>query len=40
MVSSQGPNPYTQNDCLTYYDFRLLVTELDRNGQALGALRE
>ena len=37
MVSGQGPNPYTQNDCLTYYDFRPLVNELDRNGQALGA---
>ncbi|HEY2487245.1 MAG TPA: alkaline phosphatase family protein, partial [Candidatus Binataceae bacterium] len=37
MVSGQGPNPYTQNDCLTYYDFRTLVNELDRNGQALGA---
>lgn len=37
MVSGQGPNPYTQNDCLTYYDFRPLVNELDRHGQALGA---
>ena len=37
MVSGQGPNPYTQNDCFTYYDFRPLVNELDRNGQALGA---
>jgi phosphatidylinositol-3-phosphatase len=37
MVSGQGPNAYTQYDCLTYYDFRPLVNELDRNGQALGA---
>ena len=37
MVSGQGANPYTQNDCLTYYDFRPLMNELDRNGQALGA---
>ena len=37
MVSGQGPNPYTQNDCLTYYDFRPLVNGLDPNGQALGA---
>jgi phosphatidylinositol-3-phosphatase len=37
MVSGQGPNPYTQNDCLTYYDFGPLLNELDRNRQALGA---
>ena len=36
MVSGQGPNPYTQNGCLTYYDFRPLVNELDRIRQALG----
>jgi hypothetical protein len=36
MVSGQGPNPYTQNDCLTYYDFRPLVNGLDPNGQVLG----
>ena len=37
MVSGQGPNAYTQNDCFTYYDFRSLTKTLDRDGQALGA---
>ena len=37
MISGQGPNPYTQNDCFTYYDFCPLTDKLDRHGQALGA---
>jgi len=37
MISGQGPNSYTQNDCFTYYDFRPFRKELDANGQALGA---
>jgi hypothetical protein len=37
MISGQGPNSYTQNDCLTYYDFRSLRKGLDSDGQASGA---
>jgi hypothetical protein len=37
MISGQGPNAYTQNDCFTYYDFQPLVKALDKDGQALGA---
>jgi phosphatidylinositol-3-phosphatase len=37
MISGQGPNPYTQNDCLTYYDFQPLTKDLGPDGQALGA---
>lgn len=37
MTSGQGPNPYTQNDCFTYYDFQPLTKELGPDGQALGA---
>ncbi len=37
MISGQGPNAYTQNDCFTYYDFRPLTEKLDPDGQALGA---
>jgi phosphatidylinositol-3-phosphatase len=37
LISGQGPNAYTQNDCLTYYDFRPLTAGLDGNGQVLGA---
>jgi len=37
MISGQGPNSYTQNDCFMYYDFRPFRKELDANGQALGA---
>jgi phosphatidylinositol-3-phosphatase len=37
MISGQGPNSYTQNDCFTYYDFRPLRADLDHDGQALGA---
>jgi hypothetical protein len=37
MVSGQAPNAYTQNDCLTYYEFRPLTKTLDKDGQALGA---
>jgi hypothetical protein len=37
MVSGQGPNSYTQNDCFTYYTFKPLTNYLDPDGQALGA---
>jgi phosphatidylinositol-3-phosphatase len=37
MISGQGPNVYTQNDCFTYYGFRSLTKKLDPDGQALGA---
>ncbi len=37
MISGQAPNTYTQNDCLTYYDFKMLTPKLDKDGQALGA---
>jgi phosphatidylinositol-3-phosphatase len=37
MISGQGPNSYTQNDCFVYYDFSPLIKELDPNGQALGS---
>jgi hypothetical protein len=37
MISGQGPNAYTQNDCFTYFDFSSLTKTLDRDGQALGA---
>ena len=37
MISGQGPNAYTQNDCFTYYDFQPLASAPDKDGQALGA---
>jgi phosphatidylinositol-3-phosphatase len=37
MISGQGPNPYTQNDCLIYYDFAPLTKQPGPDGQALGA---
>jgi phosphatidylinositol-3-phosphatase len=37
MISGQGPNSYTQNDCFTYYDFKSLIKGLGSDGQALGA---
>ncbi|MGA2410329.1 MAG: alkaline phosphatase family protein [Candidatus Binataceae bacterium] len=37
MISGQGPNAYTQNDCFAYYDFQPLAKALDADGQALGA---
>jgi len=37
MISGQGPNSYTQDDCFAYYDFQPLTKELGPDGQALGA---
>lgn len=37
LISGQGPNPATQNDCRMYVEFRPTTGQLDANGQLAGS---